>query len=267
LSRGHRQAVDENAAFYEADLSDIESLASMMSRHRVESVIHFAALANVGESIEKPDLYHRNNVDGTVRLLDAMDRSGVKRMIFSSSCATYGAAEQVPIVETHRQQPESPYGWSKLDVEQILQDKVAVDPTFGFTALRYFNVGGCARDGTLGEDHRPETHLIPILLQTALGQRDHATVFGDDYPTPDGTCIRDYVHVEDICSAHLAAESPRWRPSRARSKCQPRARRPGLESRNPRTRRHRCHCVEMVPQSPPWVCIGDLKTDAQGQSG
>lgn len=205
LDRGHREAVDPSAAFYQADVADVDELERIMRKHDVECVIHFAALAYVGESVEQPDRYYRNNAGGTMRLLEAMDCAAVKRIVFSSTCATYGVPERLPIVESTPQQPINPYGRSKLFVEQMLRDKSAADPAFGFTAFRYFNVGGCSRDGDLGEDHDPETHLIPILLQVALGQRESITVHGRDYPTPDGTCIRDYVHVDDICAAHLLA--------------------------------------------------------------
>ena len=132
-------------------------------------------------------------------------RQGVKRLVFSSTCATYGEPEGVPIVETMRQSPISPYGWSKWCVERILRDYSAANPEFAFVAPRYFNVAGCAADGSLGEDHHPETHLIPVILQALLGQREKVVVFGTDYPTPDGTCIRDYIHVEDLCEAHIVA--------------------------------------------------------------
>jgi len=167
--------------------------------------MHFAALAYVGESVTEPLSYYDNNTSGTVSLLRAMDFTGVKRLVFSSTCATYGEPETTPIVETMRQEPINPYGWSKWCVERVLKDYGAADREFSYVALRYFNVAGSAADGSLGEDHEPETHLIPVLLLTALGQREKVTVFGTDYPTPDGTCIRDYVHVEDLCAAHIVA--------------------------------------------------------------
>jgi UDP-glucose 4-epimerase len=167
--------------------------------------MHFAALAYVGESVTQPLAYYRNNTSGTVSLLEAMADAGVKRLVFSSTCATYGEPTETPIVETMRQEPINPYGWSKWCVERILRDYAAADPGFAFVALRYFNVAGAAADGSLGEDHDPETHLIPVLLLTALGRREKVTVFGTDYPTPDGTCIRDYIHVEDLCAAHVSA--------------------------------------------------------------
>ncbi len=205
LTRGHCQAVDCRAVFHEADLADTSTLAQLLEDHHVECVMHFAALAYVGESVDDPLTYYQNNTGGTISLLQAMQTSGVRRFVFSSTCATYGEPETMPIVETMPQDPINPYGRSKLMVERVLRDCAAADDRFAFVALRYFNVAGCAADGSLGEDHDPETHLIPVLLQTALGQREKITVFGTDYPTPDGTCIRDYVHVEDLCAAHIVA--------------------------------------------------------------
>ena len=205
LFRGHAQAVDRRAAFHKIDLCDTQALAEVLTQHAIQCVMHFAALAYVGESVAEPLAYYDNNTAGTISLLKAMDRAGVKRLVFSSTCATYGEPETTPIVETMRQEPVNPYGWSKLFVERMLRDYAAADPQFAFVALRYFNVAGAAADGSLGEDHDPETHLIPVLLLAALGRREKVTVFGTDYPTPDGTCIRDYIHVEDLCAAHLAA--------------------------------------------------------------
>lgn len=205
LYRGHREAVSRDAPLHEIPLSDAAGLAAVMAQHEIDCVMHFAALAYVGESVERPLDYYENNVSGAVSLLRAMKTAGVKRFVFSSTCATYGQPESSPVVETMRQQPMSPYGWSKWCVERILKDTATADPDFAFVALRYFNVAGAATDGSLGEDHRPETHLIPLVLQTALGRRDKITVFGTDYPTADGTCIRDYVHVEDLCAAHILA--------------------------------------------------------------
>lgn len=205
LSRGHRQAVHPAARFYQHDIADTDELTQILREHAVKVVVHFAALTYVGESVGDPLGYYANNTAGTIGLLQAMERVGVERMVFSSTCATYGIPEDLPIVETAPRRPINPYGSSKLFVEQILRDTVAANPDFGFIALRYFNVAGCARDGSLGEDHDPETHLIPLALKTALGQREKLTVFGTDYPTPDGTCIRDYLHVDDLCNAHLMA--------------------------------------------------------------
>jgi UDP-glucose 4-epimerase len=207
LYRGHGRAVDRRATFHEIDLADTQALADTLAEHTIDCVMHFAALAYVGESVTEPLAYYDNNTAGAISLLKAMKTTGVKRLVFSSTCATYGEPETTPIVETMRQEPVNPYGWSKWCVERVLRDYAAADKEFSFVALRYFNVAGAAADGSLGEDHDPETHLIPVLLLAALGRRDKVTVFGTDYPTPDGTCIRDYVHVEDLCAAHIAASS------------------------------------------------------------
>ena len=205
LYRGHRRAVDPRATFHEIELADTRGLIDVMRQHAIDCVMHFAALAYVGESVTEPLSYYDNNTSGTISLLRAMDFCGVKRLVFSSTCATYGEPETTPIVETMRQEPINPYGWSKWCVERVLKDYGAADKDFSYVALRYFNVAGSAADGSIGEDHEPETHLIPVLLLTALGRQDKVTVFGTDYPTPDGTCIRDYIHVEDLCAAHIRA--------------------------------------------------------------
>jgi UDP-glucose 4-epimerase len=205
LFRGHREAIHRGAEFDQLDLMDTGGLAEALGQHEIECVMHFAALAYVGESVTEPLTYYRNNTAGAISLLEAMDRAGVRRLVFSSTCATYGEPEQTPIVETTPQHPINPYGWSKWCVERVLKDYAAANKQFSFAALRYFNVAGCAADGSLGEDHDPETHIIPLLLLTALGRREKFTVFGTDYPTPDGTCIRDYIHVEDLCAAHITA--------------------------------------------------------------
>jgi UDP-glucose 4-epimerase len=215
LYRGHRQAVDRRAEFHEIDLAETHALREALSEHSIECVMHFAALAYVGESVAEPLQYYHNNTAGTISLLRAMKAAGVNRLVFSSTAAVYGEPERTPIVETIRQEPVNPYGWSKWCVERVLRDCAAADRDFSFVALRYFNVAGSATDGSLGEDHTPETHLIPVLLQAALGQREKVTVFGTDYPTPDGTCIRDYIHVEDLCAAHILAISA-LRPGEAR---------------------------------------------------
>ena len=204
LSRGHRAAVHAEATFLQLDLLDTDAIAKAMKEHRVDRVLHFAALTYVGESVEQPLEYYRNNVAGAVSLLQAMERASVRKIVFSSTAATYGEAA-TPLVEEAEQNPINPYGRSKLFVEKILADVAIADPDFSYVALRYFNVAGCAADGSIGEDHKPETHLIPLAIQTALGQRESLTIYGDDYPTPDGTCIRDYVHVEDLIDAHLLA--------------------------------------------------------------
>lgn len=205
LSQGHRTAVEPTVPFAVLDLADTNEIAQLMREHAVTGVMHFAALASVSDSVKDPLQYYRNNVAGTVSLLRAMNEAGVNRLIFSSSCATYGIPAELPIDESMPQCPINPYGWSKRFVEQILVDAAYANPQLACTGLRYFNVAGCAEDGSIGEDHDPETHLIPLVLQAALGRRKSITVFGADYPTPDGTCIRDYVHVDDLCRAHLLA--------------------------------------------------------------
>ncbi len=204
LFRGHAAAVDRRAEFQRLDLADTDGLVDVLRRHKIDCVMHFAALAYVGESVADPLAYYDNNTAGAISLFKAMQAAGVGRLVFSSTCATYGEPEATPIVETMRQSPISPYGWSKWCVERVLRDYGAAERTFGYAALRYFNVAGSAADGSLGEDHDPETHLIPVLLLAALGRREKVTVFGTDYPTPDGTCIRDYIHVEDLSAAHIA---------------------------------------------------------------
>lgn len=217
LVRGHRAAVDALKAacgggvrFVEADLADTRALASALRESRSDAVIHFAALTYVGESMERPLDYFHANVAGGISLLRAMRETGVRRIVFSSTAATYGepGPESIPIREDTPQRPINPYGASKLAFEKVLRDEVAAlrDPApLAAIALRYFNVAGSDPKGRIGEDHRPETHLIPICLEVALGKRPHLTIFGEDYATPDGTCVRDYVHVEDLVSAHLSA--------------------------------------------------------------
>jgi UDP-glucose 4-epimerase len=203
LAEGHGPAVGK-LPLIEADLLDCERIAAILQEHRIEAVMHFAALTYVGVSVHEPAEYYRNNVVGTLSLLSAMRTVGVRRIVFSSSCATYGIPQQVPIPEDHPQNPISPYGFTKLVIEHALADYCRAYG-LGYAALRYFNASGAAADGSIGEDHVPETHLIPLVLQVALGQRDCAEVFGTDYPTPDGTCIRDYVHVDDLAVAHISA--------------------------------------------------------------
>ena len=206
LSRGHREAMEIlGVPLVVADLADRRTLAAALREHRIETVMHFAAYAYVGESTESPLLYYENNVATTIGVLRCMREAGVGRFVFSSSCATYGNPERVPITEDAPQRPVSPYGHSKLMVEQVLRDTAAADPSFSFASLRYFNACGCAMDGSLGEHHDPEPHLIPSVLQAILGERPELVVFGNDYPTPDGTNVRDYVHVDDLAEAHVAA--------------------------------------------------------------
>jgi UDP-glucose-4-epimerase GalE len=218
LSRGHAAAGEILAArsqgrfqLVQGDIADRTLVESLLRDRKIEGVIHFAALAYVGESVDQPGLYYRHNVAGMQVLLDAVRQTGVRRIVFSSSCATYGEppSEMIPIPETCPQNPVSPYGRSKLIGEWMLRDLCVASQRagkpFAFAAMRYFNVAGCALDGSLGEDHTPETHLIPVVLEVAMGKRSHVQIFGTDYPTPDGTCIRDYIHVEDLARAHLAA--------------------------------------------------------------
>lgn len=203
LVQGHRPAVGD-APLIEGDIADTKKLAGALQEARVDAVMHFAAATNVGESVGRPEYHYGNNVCGTLSLLEAMRAVGVKRMLFSSTCATYGDAPKVPMAETAPQDPCSPYARTKLAVEWMIRD-FAHAHGMGFTLLRYFNAAGASPDGHHGEHHDPETHLIPIVLQTLLGQRERLQVFGNDYPTPDGTCIRDYVHTDDLASAHLLA--------------------------------------------------------------
>lgn len=206
VGRGHREVVDilKVPAIF-ADLDDSATLAKALKEHKIETVMHFAAYAYVGESVHKPLMYYHNNVSTTINVLETMLSVGVKKFVFSSTCATYGDPDAVPITEEESKKPVSPYGRSKWMVEQILQDLVVADKDFKFAALRYFNASGCAFDGAIGEDHDPETHLIPVVLQTILGVVPKITVFGTDYPTPDGTNVRDYIHVEDLADAHIRA--------------------------------------------------------------
>jgi UDP-glucose 4-epimerase len=203
LSRGHREAVPAGR-FVQGALLDRSLLAQVMRERRIDAVLHFAAFALVGESVSDPALYYANNVMSSLSLLEAMRDAKVRRIVFSSTTATYGVPERIPISEGEPQRPINPYGFTKLVVEQALRDYCHAYG-FGFAALRYFNAAGATPEGDLGEDHDPESHLIPIILQVALGQRSQLTMFGDDYPTPDGTCVRDYIHVDDLGAAHLKA--------------------------------------------------------------
>ncbi|MGN6545697.1 MAG: UDP-glucose 4-epimerase GalE [Aureliella sp.] len=203
LSRGHRQCVPPGRLI-EGELNDRAHLIDLFRDYEIDAVIHFAAFALVNESVNHPAIYYQNNVTATLELLEAMRSAGVWRIVFSSTTATYGQPDVVPIAETTLQQPINPYGFTKLVIEHALTD-YARAYGFGCAALRYFNAAGAHPDGTIGEDHDPETHLIPIVLQTALGQRESISIYGNDYPTPDGTCVRDYIHVDDLGSAHLKA--------------------------------------------------------------
>lgn len=204
LERGHRCNLDARAKFVEGDLRDGQLIAESLLRCKPDAVLHFAAYALVGESMGDPLMYFDNNVTGGVNLLKGMSVAGCTRFVFSSSCATYGVPDALPIEEDMLQRPTNPYGQSKLMFEQManwLAETKGFRPTF----LRYFNAAGAVPDENLGEDHDPETHLIPNVLNVALGKKDAVEVYGDDYPTPDGTCIRDYIHLEDLASAHILA--------------------------------------------------------------
>ncbi|HEU0253528.1 MAG TPA: UDP-glucose 4-epimerase GalE [Pyrinomonadaceae bacterium] len=199
LSRGHRDAVAAEVPFYEGDIGDRALVMRVVREHDVDACIHFAAFAYVGESVNAPALYYENNVEQGIRLLGALVEAGVRQIVFSSTCATYGEPQRIPIDEQHPQLPTNPYGWSKLFVERILGD---YDRGYGlkFVALRYFNAAGATLER--GERHDPETHLIPLVLKAAHGESDRITVFGNDYATKDGTCVRDYIHVSDLAHAH-----------------------------------------------------------------
>ncbi|WP_410772572.1 UDP-glucose 4-epimerase GalE [Fontibacillus sp. BL9] len=203
LQSGHRGAL-LGGKLYEGDLRDKELLAKLFAENEIEAVIHFAANSLVGESMQNPVKYYDNNVFGTLCLLEAMDAANVRKIVFSSTAATYGEPDKVPIEETDPTQPTNVYGETKLTMERMMAwfDKVL---GIKYVALRYFNAAGAHESGKIGEDHNPESHLIPLILQTALGQRDSIKVFGDDYNTPDGTCVRDYIHVGDLADAHLRA--------------------------------------------------------------
>ena len=202
VSRGHRGALAESVPFYEGKVGDRALVERICREHGVDACIHFAALAYVGESVTDPGRYFENNSAQGLGLLDGLLAAGVKRVVFSSTCATYGEPVRVPIDETHPQAPVNPYGWSKLFMEKILS---SYDHAHGlrFVALRYFNAAGATP--RLGEHHLPETHLIPNVLRAAAGKLPFVSVFGGEYPTPDGTCVRDYIHVTDLCSAHTLA--------------------------------------------------------------
>ena len=204
LLTGHKQAIHKEARFYEGDVRDKQFLQQVFEKEHIEGVIHFAASSLVGESVEKPLMYFNNNVYGMQILLEVMHEYDVKHIVFSSTAATYGEPEETPIRETTPKNPKNPYGESKLMMEKMMK---WCDNAYGmkYVALRYFNVAGAKADASIGEDHDPETHLVPIILQVALGQRKELAIFGDDYDTPDGTCIRDYVQVEDLIAAHILA--------------------------------------------------------------
>ena len=202
LSTGYRAAID--APFVEADLGDREAIARALAEHRPVGVIHFAAKCYVGESVEEPSKYYRENVTYTWNLLEEMRAAGCRQIVFSSTCATYGDPVEMPMTESHPQTPISPYGRTKLHMEHMMED---YSRAYGirYAALRYFNAAGASPDQGLGECHEPETHLVPLVLQVALGTRADIKIYGDDWDTPDGTCVRDYIHVRDLADAHLRA--------------------------------------------------------------
>lgn len=214
-SRGHEPVVFDNLIYghrdfvkwgelEKGDLNDRSAIDSVLKKHRPSAVMHFAAYAYVGESVKDPSKYYRNNVIGSLNLLDAARLYGVKHMVFSSTCATYGIPQAVPIQEEHPQKPINPYGKTKLIIEEMLKD---YDAAYGMksASLRYFNAAGADPGAEIGEDHYPETHLIPLVLDAAAGLRHAVTIFGADYDTPDGTCVRDYIHVTDLAAAHIKA--------------------------------------------------------------
>ena len=204
LVYGHLEAIDKRAAFIHADLLNSASLYAIFNRHEIHAVIHFAAFAYVGESVQDPQKYYLNNVVGTINLLNAMLANNVKNIVFSSTCATYGEPNYIPIDEKHPQSPINPYGKSKLMIEQIFADYEKAYE-LNHISLRYFNAAGCSAEGEIGESHTPETHLIPLVLKAIKGERDSIHVFGTDYDTPDGTGVRDYIHIEDLAAAHRLA--------------------------------------------------------------
>jgi UDP-arabinose 4-epimerase len=203
LIYGHEWAV-KWGPFEQGDILDRKRLDEAIRQYQPAAIMHFAAYAYVGESVEDPGKYYRNNVVGSLTLLEAMRDNDIKNFVFSSTCATYGEPEQIPIPEDHNQAPINPYGHSKLMIEQMLSD-FEVAHNLKSVSLRYFNAAGADPDGETGEDHDPETHLIPLVLDAATGKRPSITIFGDDYDTPDGTCIRDYIHVTDLADAHVRA--------------------------------------------------------------
>ena len=203
LQKGHKEAV-LGGMFYEGDLRDDSFMDRVFTENQIEAVVHFAADSLVGESVADPLKYYNNNVVSTLRLLGKMKQYGVNKIVFSSTAATYGEPENTPILETDKTVPTNPYGETKLTVEKALK---WADNAYGIKhiILRYFNVAGAHPSGKIGEDHHPESHLIPIIIQAAMGKRDYIGIYGDDYPTPDGTCIRDYIHVTDLANAHILA--------------------------------------------------------------
>ena len=203
LSTGHRSAL-QNAEFVEGDLADYELLAKTLNKFKINAVMHFVALIEVGESVQAPLKYYHNNLSNTQTLLSAMEATGVEKFVFSSTAAVYGMPKKVPITEDSPKEPINPYGETKWAVERMCYYQSRTGK-LRYAALRYFNACGAGNNASLGEDHRPESHLIPLAIQAAMGKRKEVEIYGTDYPTPDGTCIRDYIHIEDLCRAHLLA--------------------------------------------------------------
>lgn len=204
LSRGHRESINIDVPFEKIDLLNPSGIETGLSKYKIDAVVHFAAFAYVGESVEDPGLYYTNNVTGSINLIKAINKAGIKKFIFSSTCSLYGNPNHVPISESEPTKPINPYAQTKLMIEKVLAD-FDLSHNLKYAALRYFNAAGADFEGEIGESHDPEPHLIPIVLQTALGKREHIKIFGNDYDTPDGTCIRDYIHVYDLADAHLKA--------------------------------------------------------------
>jgi UDP-glucose 4-epimerase len=203
LSTGHRSAV-RHAEFIEGDLADYELLVKTLKKYKIEAVMHFAAFIEVGESVQAPLKYYRNNLSGTQNLLSAAEAAGVEKFVFSSTAAVYGMPEQVPVTEDSPAEPINPYGETKWAAERMCHYQSQAGK-LRYASLRYFNACGAGNNATLGEDHRPESHLIPLAIRTAMGKRNELKIYGTDYETPDGTCIRDYIHIDDLCRAHLLA--------------------------------------------------------------
>ncbi len=203
LSKGHKEAIADTP-FIKGDLGDYETAVKVLKDYDIEAVMHFAAFIEVGESVEKPLKYYQNNVCNTHNLVTAMEACGVGKFVFSSTAAVYGMPETVPITEELAKKPINPYGQTKWDVERMCHFQSQTG-RLRYAALRYFNAAGAGNDGKLGEDHQPESHLIPLIIEAAMGKRDSIKIYGTDYPTEDGTCVRDYIHIEDLCSAHLLA--------------------------------------------------------------
>lgn len=204
LSRGHKEALPSNVTFENVDLLNFNEINKILKKYTIDAVIHFAAFAYVGESVEKPSIYYRNNVIGAINLLNALKENGIQKIIFSSTCSIYGNPQKIPITEKHNILPINPYAKTKYIIENILED---YDRSYNikYVSLRYFNAAGADFNAEIGESHNPETHLIPIVIKAALEKRGIVYIYGDDYETEDGTCVRDYVHVNDLAEAHIKA--------------------------------------------------------------